>query len=241
MKVRELRAFLAERDGTTSVFEVRRPLVDLFIVTVSHPDDRGARPLLDLPDLGQCAKEGAGFDHGSVCAGQIHADHVAHLPCPIFDIEKVPRHRSSEPSHTGLVRKEVRATLTMVSVRGGQSGDRSPLLGTGKGCGHLSQPSGNGWLDEDTGRGDGGFSYPGKSKVAAAASFWRRRAAATWAGGAGRPEFNSGRNTATRQAAVEVVSGRGRTKQTCRDHLEPEGENRPRSGMPERRWFGRVM
>ena len=121
MKGRELRTLFGGWDTLGSVFELRRTLVNFLVVAISHSDDRGAWPSLDMPDLRECAKEAAGFDHGSTCAGQFHANLVVNLPLSIIDIEKVSRHHPSDPSHTGLVREKVRGELTMVSVQTGQS------------------------------------------------------------------------------------------------------------------------
>ena len=147
LTVEEWRAVLEVRAMRTRSFcDANRCGVELKPVPTPYSQVGVSGPPLTLPEVRQRLQKPKAFVHGAVITDQLHTYGVPHLSAVVLDVEEVPRHRSSEPSHTSLVRKEVRATLTMVSERAGQSGGHSPLLGTGKGCGHLSQSSGNGWL-----------------------------------------------------------------------------------------------
>ena len=147
LTVEEWRAVLEVRAMRTRSFcDANRCGVELKPVPTPYSQVGVSGPRLALSEVRQRLQKPKAFVHGAVITDQLHTYGVPHLSAVVLDVEEVPRHRSSEPSHTSLVRKEVRATLTMVSERAGQSGGHSPLLGTGKGCGHLSQSSGNSWL-----------------------------------------------------------------------------------------------
>ena len=101
LTVEEWRAVLEVRAMRTRSFcDANRCGVELKPVPTPYSQVGVSGPPLTLSEVRQRLQKPKAFVHGAVITDQLHTYGVPHLSAVVLDVEEVPRHRSSEPSHT---------------------------------------------------------------------------------------------------------------------------------------------